>query len=84
MIEHCYMQFDPNYPNHPNVDELIAQIHAVGPAAVVLSSDSGKSGFPQLAGCLTNFRAMLADEFSPQDLRTMFAVNPAWLMGLAI
>jgi hypothetical protein len=49
----------------------------------VLSSDSGKNGFPLLAECLTSFRDLLADDFSTEELQTMFAANPAWLMGVA-
>ena len=83
IIEHCYMQFDPDYPGKGSVERLIAQIRAVGPKLVVLSSDSGKNGFPRLAECLAGFHALLEPHFTDEELTTMFADNPAWLVGLA-
>jgi hypothetical protein len=82
IIEHCYMQFDADYPGRGSVERLIAQIRAVGPEAVVLSSDSGKNGFPRLADCLATFHALLEPHFTDEELHTMFADNPAWLVGL--
>jgi hypothetical protein len=81
-IEHCYMQFDPDYPGRGSVEALVAQIRAVGPGSVVLSSDSGKNGFPRLADCLAAFHALLEPHFTEEELHTMFATNPAWLLGM--
>jgi hypothetical protein len=81
-VEHCYMQFDAGYPGRASFTDLVAQIRRLGSHSVVLSSDSGKNGFPLLDECLLAFHRELAELCSDDDLARMFATTPAWLLGL--
>jgi hypothetical protein len=81
IIEHCFMQFHPDYPDRPSIERLVEQIELVGPAAVVLTGDSGLVGFPGLAGCLPAFAELLAPRFSRAELRRMLALTPLRLLA---
>jgi hypothetical protein len=81
-IEHCYMQFDPKYPPVATTAQLVAAIRAVGTHRVVLSGDSGKSGFSRVDGALSAFARMLRPHFTDEEFLRMFATTPTALLDL--
>jgi len=80
IIEHCFVQFHPDYPGRPDPARLVAQIDLVGPASVVLTGDSGLVGFPGIAGCLPAFAELLAPHYSRAELQRMLALTPLGLI----
>lgn len=64
-------------------DEFVAQIRAVGPANVVLSSDLGQVGNPVHTDGFVAFLPRLTDAgFSAAEIDRMTRHNPARLLGL--
>jgi hypothetical protein len=65
------------------LEQMAAGIRAVGPAHCVLATDFGQLHHPVPPEGMRMFVQLLLEQgFSPDELRTMVATNPARLLGL--
>ncbi len=81
VVEHCYYT---TYYGLTPAETVAAQIRAVGPEHVILSTDFGqvKSPYPD-EGLGEYARVMRGQGFSDAELALMFRVNPERLLGVA-
>ncbi|MCO5989921.1 DUF6282 family protein [Actinoallomurus spadix] len=83
-IEHEIAMYHPEAagPRWP-VQKLVDWIERVGPERTVISSDLGQKGNPlPVDGYIHLVGALLEHGVAEKDIRTMIAVNPAFLLGL--
>jgi hypothetical protein len=83
-FERCFNDVNPIGHEGLPLQELAAQIRAVGVESTVLSTDYGQAGHPAPTEGLRQYLSGLLDlGFSWVELRRMAAENPAYLMGLS-
>ena len=81
VIEHCF--FTTFYKKTP-IEEIAAQIRAVGVEHVFLCSDFGQVASPFSDEGLEMYAQLLLDQgFSEAELRHMFRTLPMKLLGIA-
>ena len=80
---------EPEYANEifsskrKGVADLFAEIEDIGPSAYILATDFGSyTVAPPVEGMRQWIASLLTYGFTPEDVRTMTAVNPGTLLGL--
>nr|WP_307253654.1 DUF6282 family protein [Moryella indoligenes] len=79
-VEHCYFT---SYYGRTSIEEIAAQIRAVGCEHVYLSTDFGQPKSPYFdEGLLEYAKLLLAQGFTEEELQMMFRRIPELLLGL--
>lgn len=83
-VEKKYMDRSGDFPRaRPTAAQWMADIRAVGPEYFVLGTDYGiRAASSAVQGMRTLITTLLDYEFTPDEIRTMTAHNPARLIGL--
>lgn len=82
-LEFCYLSCCPTWHDPVSLCDTAAAIRHVGVQHCVLSTDGGQSYNPVPVDMLRQFAQGLELEgFSRNELRTMMADNPAWMLDL--
>ncbi|QDY70529.1 DUF6282 family protein [Qingshengfaniella alkalisoli] len=83
-VEKEYMDRSGDMPRkRPTASQWMADIREVGPEHFVLATDYGiRAASTPVQGMRTLITTLLDYEFTPEEIRTMTAHNPARLLGL--
>ena len=77
-VEHCFFT---TYFNRTPIEEIAAQIRAVGCGHVILTTDFGQPKAPYSNEGMAQYRDMLLKQgFSSEELLKMMSINPQYLI----
>jgi hypothetical protein len=83
LLEFHYAFTTPVAQKPHSVGDLAKMIRALGPVHCILATDGGQSSNPPPCEMLRRFIAGLLEAgFSDDEIRTMAARNPGWILGL--